>query len=131
MWWVAVPGAKVEPLSWRTSTPLLVVEESCTSPAGRKLLAGASSHSYPRVPSVVVAVWPGACEAMLVLRQMRILPSAAGTSIAEVPELTLNIVPVSPFSGLGPSGLNERTSRQVPVQMFGSGSILAPAWVSL
>ena len=58
---------------------------------------------------------------MLVLRQRRILPSAAGTSIAEVPELTLNIVPVSPFSGLGPSGLNERTSRQVPVQMFGLG----------
>jgi hypothetical protein len=82
------------------------------------------------VLSVRVAVWFGASEAMLVSRQSRILPSAAGTSIAEVPELTLNIVPVSPFSGLGPSGLNSRTSRQVPVHT-GVGSILAPACVSL
>ena len=135
-WWVAVPSPYVEPKSWRTWTPLLVVEESGTSPAGRVALSGASSHSYPSVPSLRVAVWPGACEAMLVLRQMRILPSAAGTSIAEVPELTLNIVPVTAFSGRPPSaGGLKRGSRQVPVHTLGSpggpGSILAFAWVSL
>ena len=50
-WWVAVPEPYVEPKSWRTWTPLLVVEESGTSPAGRAALSGASSHSYPSVPS--------------------------------------------------------------------------------
>ena len=67
------------------------------------------------------------------LRQNRIFPSAAGTVIATVPELTLKMVPVSAFSGRPPSagGLN-RGSRQVPVQVGGScGSITALACVSL
>lgn len=64
------------------------------------------------------------------LRQRRSLPSAAGTLIAEVPSLTVKIVPLSAFSGLGPSGLKLRGSRQVPVQVE-VGSILALAWVSL
>ena len=68
------------------------------------------------------------------LRQKRILPSAAGTSIAEVPALTVKIVPRERV--LRPAAVGRRAeargSRQVPVQTFGRlGSILAFAWVSL
>ena len=76
---------------------------------------------------------PAAWVATVVFRQSRILPSAAGTWRFTVPELTLKIVPVMPFSGRPPSagGLN-RGSRQVPVQVGGSaGSITALACVSL
>ena len=43
----------------------------------------------------------------------------------------VKIVPVSPFSGFPPSGLNARGSRQVPVHTLATGSIFAFAWVSL
>ena len=81
-------------------------------------------------PSVAVA--PAACVATFVLRQKRILPSAAGTRIAVVaPSLTMKSCPVSPFSGRLPSaGGLKRGSRQVPVHAL-VGSILALAWVSL
>ena len=66
------------------------------------------------------------------LRQKRILPSAAGTLIELVPALTVKIWPVSAFSGRPPSaGGLKRGSRHVPVQTPGSGSIFAFAWVSL
>src|SRR5262245_48602067 len=71
---------------------------------------------------------------MLVLRQKRILPSAAGTWMAVVaPSLTMKICPPSAFSGRPPSaGGLKRGSRQVPVHVGGScGSIVAPACVSL
>ena len=81
-----------------------------------------------------VAVPPAASVAMLVLRQNRILPSAAGTWMASVRSpFTMKMVPVSAFSGRPPSagGLN-RGSRQVPVQVGGScGSMTALACVSL
>ena len=65
---------------------------------------------------------------MLVLRQKRIFPSAAGTEIDVVaPSLTMNSVPVRAFSGRPPSaGGLKRGSRQVPVHA-GSGSIFALA----
>ena len=44
---------------------------------------------------------------------------------------TVKMVPVSAFSGCGPSGLKERESRKVPVHTSGIGSILALARVSL
>ena len=44
---------------------------------------------------------------------------------------TVKMVPVSAFSGCGPSGLKGRESRQVPVHTSGTGSIFALAWVSL
>ena len=79
------------------------------------------------------SVAPAACVAIGVLRQKRILPSAAGTLIALVaPALTMKIWPVSAFSGRPPSaGGLKRGSRHVPVQTPGSGSIFALAWVSL
>ena len=49
-------------------------------------------------------------------RHSRSRPSAAGTWIARVPELTVNIVPVSAFSGRPPSRRLNRASRHVPVQ---------------
>ncbi len=72
-------------------------------------------------------------------RQKRILPSAAGTvsEVAAQPsfdvvQLTVNRVPVRAFSGRPPSaGGLKRGSRQVPVQTFGVGSVLAFALVSL
>ena len=70
---------------------------------------------------------------MVVLRQKRILPSAAGTWIAVVaPSLTWKSWPVSAFSGRPPSpGGLKRGSRQVPVHVVGSGSIFPFACVSL
>ncbi len=67
-----------------------------------------------------------------VVRQNRILPSAAGTSIDVVaPSLTMKIVPLSPFSGRPPSaGGENRGSRHVPVHAA-SGSIFSPSLVSL
>jgi hypothetical protein len=47
-----------------------------------------------------------------------------------VPELTVKIVPVSPFSGRAPSALIDRGSRHVPVHVP-LGSMPALAWVSL
>jgi hypothetical protein len=44
---------------------------------------------------------------------------------------TVKMLPLSAFSGFGPSGLIARASRHVPVHTFGSGSILALACVSL
>ena len=85
------------------------------------------------MPLGSVAVAPAARVATLVLRQNRILPSAAGTWIAVVaPSLTMKSWPVSAFSGRPPSagGLN-RGSRQVPVHDAGCGSIFALACVSL
>ncbi len=67
---------------------------------------------------------------MLVLRQKRILPSAAGTCMAKLQQLTMKMFPVRAFSGCEPSGLNERLSRQVPVHSE-LGSIFAFACVSL
>ncbi len=63
------------------------------------------------------------------LRQNRILPSAAGTVMLVVaPSLTVKIVPVKAFSGRPPSaGGLKRGSRHVPVHTLGRGSILAPA----
>ena len=84
------------------------------------------------MPCGSVAVVAGASVATAVLRQKRILPSAAGTSIAVVaPSLTMKSVPVSAFSGRPPSaGGLKRGSRQVPVHA-GVGSIFALACVSL
>src|SRR6266850_7252145 len=114
---------------------LRVVDDKVIRPGGRNPLSRSSSHSYPRVPLGSVAVAPAARVAMLVLRQNRILPWAAGTLIAceqQPTSLTMKIVPVRAFSGWPPSaGGLKRGSRQVPVQTFGSGSILAFAWVSL
>ena len=66
---------------------------------------------------------------MLVFRQNRIFPSAAGTLTAAlvVQQLTVKMVPERAFSGRPPSagGLN-RGSRHVPVQT-GVGSIFALA----
>ena len=77
----------------------------------------------PACPGGSVAVWPAASVATDVLRQKRILPSAAGTSIAPVaPSLTMKSVPVSAFSGLPPSaGGLKRGSRQVPVHVAAAG----------
>ena len=110
-----------------------MVDESRNAPAGRKPLSGSTSHSYPSVPVGSVAVAPAAWVAMVVLRQKRILPSAAGTRIAVVaPALTMNSWPVSAFSGRPPSaGGLKRGSRQLPVQVSVCGSILPLAWVSL
>src|ERR1700754_2890529 len=78
-----------------------------------------------------VAVAPAACPATVVPLQNRILPSAAGTFSATVPELTLKMVPVIAFSGRPPSrGGLKRGSRQVPVHVP-VGSIAALACVSL
>src|SRR5262249_32486510 len=111
----------------------MVVEDRRNTPGGREPLSRSSSHSAPRTPVGKVAVWPAESDATVVLRQKRILPSAAGTSIgsARIP-FPVKIAPLSAFSGRPPSagGLN-RGSRQVPVHTFGSGSIFALAWVSL
>ena len=116
-----------------TSTPVATVVESRTSPAGRKPLSRSTSHSYPTVSSGPVQTF-GVLETSGVLRQKRSCPSAAGTS-TETTLLrllfTMNAVPLSAFSGLGPSGLIGRGSRQVPVHTPASGSILASACVSL
>lgn len=59
-------------------------------------------------------------------------PSACGTVIGYVQQLTVKMVPVRPFSGRWPSaGGLKRGSRHVPVQTPGSGSIFALACVSL
>ena len=104
-----------------------------TTPAGRTPLSRSSSHSVPRTPVGSVALWPAASEAMLVLRQKRILPSAAGTRIASLRmPFTVKIEPLSAFSGRPPSaGGLKRGSRHEPVYTFGMGSILALACVSL
>ncbi len=83
------------------------------------------------LPTVVV--WSPVSEATLVLRQNRIFPSGAATTMSVSQQLTMKIWPVRPFSGRPPSagGLN-RGSRQVPVHVGGScGSITASACVSL
>ncbi len=111
----------------------IVVDDSRTTPAGRKPLSRSSSHSYPRVPAGADQTWPGARLATFgVSRQKRILPSASGTwKLSLRTPLTVKIVPVRAFSGRPPSaGGENRGSRQVPVH-WGEGSILAPAWVSL
>ncbi len=69
---------------------------------------------------------------MSVLRHKRIVPSAEGTSIASLRmPFTVKSEPLSAFSGRPPSCGPKRGSRQVPVQMPGSGSIFASASVSL
>jgi hypothetical protein len=66
--------------------------------------------------------------ATLVLRQKRILPSAAGTVSGASTSLTMYAVPVRPFSGRPPSAGGLLVgSRQVPVQVGGSaGSAASP-----
>src|SRR6516164_8309362 len=102
------------------------------SPAGRNPLSASMSHSKPSDPVAKVAEVPGARVATEVFRQNRIWPNADGTEIPRFEgPLTMNIVPLSAFSGRPPSegGLN-LGSRQVPVHM-GVGSIFALAEVSL
>src|SRR3954447_21758322 len=60
---------------------------------------------------------------------MRSFPSAAGTWIAVVPELTANDWPVRAFSGVLTDGEVKRGSRQVPVHS--TGSVGASKCVSL
>jgi hypothetical protein len=83
------------------------------------------------VSSPSVAVSPGSNAATDVPRHRRSLPSAAGTSSAADPALTVKIVPVRAFSGRPPSaGGLKRGSRHDPVQVL-VGSIFAFACVSL
>src|SRR5437867_3603512 len=99
-------------------------------PAGRAPLSRSSFHSYPRVSDANVAT-PLVRSATRVLRQNRRPAIAAGTVMAEVPELTVQKVPVRPFSGRPPSaGGLKRGSRHEPVHAA-SGSIFEPASVSL
>ena len=95
-------------------------------------MSRSSSHSWPSVPSGIVAVPPTGSEATLVLRQKRSALKAAGIVIASSRyALTVKIVPVNPFSGRPPSaGGLKRGSRHVPVHSL-LGSIFAFACVSL
>ena len=80
----------------------------------------------------IVVVWLPARAATRVFRQNRMAPSAAPTVMFTAQQLTLKIVPVSPFSGRPPSvGGLKRLSRQVPVQIGVAGSMIALAAVSL
>ena len=73
---------------------------------------------------------PGSSRATSVLRQKRSCAYSAGTIIGSLRQaFTVTMVPVSAFSGCGPSGLKERESRQVPVHTSGIGSILTQARV--
>ena len=68
--------------------------------------------------------------AAAVLRQNRSLPSAAGTVMSDVPELTTNTCPVSAFCGVDRRAQSmKRESRQEPVQV--TGSLNASKCVSL
>src|SRR3954468_25007861 len=101
-------------------------------PTGRAPLSRSSSHSYPSVPELRVAT-PPVRSATRVFCQKRRRAIEAGTLIAVVPELTVQIVPVTPFSGRPPSaGGLKRGSRHVAVQIglpaaFNAGSIFVAA----
>src|SRR5437762_12965617 len=112
------------------STPATVVADRCMRPAGRAPLSRSSFHSYPRVSDINVAA-PLVRSATRVLRQNRRPAIEAGTEIADVPELTVQMLPVNAFSGRPPSaGGLKRGSRHVPVHAA-SGSTFPPKSVSL
>src|SRR5262249_43751952 len=118
------------------SGKLAVVWDRRMRPAGREPLSRSSSHSWPRMqlqPAVMVAVEPGASEAIDVLRHSRRRLNAYGTVIAVYcGPLTVKICPATAFSGRPPSaGGLKRGSRHVPVHTLGIGSIFALACVSL
>src|SRR4051794_32952961 len=100
----------------------LVVDKG-TRPAGRIPSSTSESHFDPSVPGGRIAFSESANVAIVVFRQNRIRPSAAGTSIDALisKAFTLKSKPVSEFSGRPPSpgGLN-LGSRQVPVHVSGS-----------
>src|SRR5437773_12216721 len=99
-------------------------------PAGRAPLSRSSFHSYPSV-SAVNDTEPLVRSATRVLRQKRSPAIEEGTLIADVPALTVQIVPDRAFSCRPPSaGGLKRGSRHEPVHAA-SGSIFAPASVSL
>ena len=84
------------------------------------------------MPEPSTARPPGLSRATSVFRQKRSGPYSEGTTSGSLRHaLTVKMVPVSAFSGFGPSGLNGRASRHVPVQTSFTGSIFAVAWVSL
>src|SRR5262245_31116752 len=118
------------------STLLTVVADRCIRPVGWEPFSRSSSHSYPS-DSDVSAVDPVVSAATRVLRQKRWLAIEAGTVMAALPEFTVQIWPVSAFSGRPPSaGGLKRGSRQVPVQIglpapSSAGSIFRAASVSL
>src|SRR3954470_12647718 len=118
------------------STPTTVVEERCTRPVGREPLSRSSSHSYPSDSGDKVAT-PEVSAATRVFCHRRRLAIDAGIVIAAEPELTVQIVPVTPFSGRPPSaGGLKRGARHEPVQIgcpapSTAGSIFALASVSL
>jgi hypothetical protein len=116
--------------SWSFS----VVDDMRTRPSGWNPFSSASPHSYPSEPEASVAVSPGNNSATRVLRQNRRPDMDDGTVIAEPQQLTVQIDPISAFSGRPPSdvprGGLKRGSRQVPVHSV-DGSIFAPASVSL
>ncbi len=108
-----------------------VVVDMSIRPAGRNPLSRSSFDSYPTVWFGSAREEPAASAVRSVLRQTRILPSAAVTVMGRSVSLDMYSVPPRAFSGSPPLlGGENRGSRHVPVHS-GDGSIFALSQVSL